>query len=322
MFFLCICCNPRLGFATKARACKGAGQEWSPKDTFHVLRNVGKCEGMKLHIPKWAPILGVGILMDFWIFTEQFQGSKPIELKIYLYHWKALGTQMSKMGLHDPFGHLKHKLWLKEGSEVKLIIWLPTTKSQELPKFPCMKVTCYIPLESFWWGLQLCFKLHLNQRSTHKVMGPQSRRSPNFGNFGITHLGVSGQNDIWVLVLWPGTKYSIKGKVVVFPKFGRWWILWVRVVRDSSLHQKCSNYALSNLLFRLCKSVWGIDLLVILHSSHLGIPTCPFTPKVLQTRERTPTPSPFAIFTYGLVVESIRESGGASAYHVTSHILP
>jgi len=24
---------------------------------------------------------------------------------------------MSKMGLHDPFGHMKHKLWPKEGSE-------------------------------------------------------------------------------------------------------------------------------------------------------------------------------------------------------------
>jgi hypothetical protein len=28
------------------------------------------------------------------------------------------------------------------------------------------------------------FKPHLNQRFAHKVMGPQSRRSPNFGNFG------------------------------------------------------------------------------------------------------------------------------------------
>jgi hypothetical protein len=28
---------------------------------------------------------------------------------------------MSKMGLHDPFGHLKHKLWPKEGSGVKLV---------------------------------------------------------------------------------------------------------------------------------------------------------------------------------------------------------
>jgi len=29
---------------------------------------------------------------------------------------------MSKMGSHDPFGHLKHKLWPKEGPEVKLAI--------------------------------------------------------------------------------------------------------------------------------------------------------------------------------------------------------
>jgi hypothetical protein len=38
---------------------------------------------------------------------------------------------MSKMGSHDPFAYLKHKLWLKERSRVKLPIWLPTTKSQE-----------------------------------------------------------------------------------------------------------------------------------------------------------------------------------------------
>jgi len=35
------------------------------------------------------------------------------------------------MILHDPFEYLKHKLWSKEGLEVKVPIWLPTTKSQE-----------------------------------------------------------------------------------------------------------------------------------------------------------------------------------------------
>jgi hypothetical protein len=29
---------------------------------------------------------------------------------------------MFKMGLHDPFGHFKYKLWLKEGPGVKLAI--------------------------------------------------------------------------------------------------------------------------------------------------------------------------------------------------------
>jgi hypothetical protein len=39
---------------------------------------------------------------------------------------------MSKMGLHDPFGYLKHKLWSKEWPEGKLPIQFPTTKSWEL----------------------------------------------------------------------------------------------------------------------------------------------------------------------------------------------
>jgi hypothetical protein len=82
--------NPSLGFATKARACKGAGQEGSMGVTFHGLGNVGKCEGMNPRTLKWAPILGFGVPMDFQNFKEQLQGSKPIGLRISLYHWKDL----------------------------------------------------------------------------------------------------------------------------------------------------------------------------------------------------------------------------------------
>jgi hypothetical protein len=132
------CHNPSLELATKARACKGAGQKWSSGVTFHALGSVGECEGMNPHTPKWAATLGVGVTMDFWIFRERLQGSKPIGWKISLYHWKSLGMLMSKMGSHDPFGHLKHKLWPKERPRVKLSIWLLTTKSQESPWFPCV----------------------------------------------------------------------------------------------------------------------------------------------------------------------------------------
>jgi hypothetical protein len=86
------CRNPSFEFTTKARACKGASQEWSLGITFHAPGNVGECEGMNLHIPKWGPTLRVGVPMDSWIFKEKFQGSKPIGLKSYLYHWKDLGT--------------------------------------------------------------------------------------------------------------------------------------------------------------------------------------------------------------------------------------
>jgi hypothetical protein len=49
-----LCHNPSLGLATKERACKGAGQEWSLGITFHSLRIVGECEEMNPHTPKWG----------------------------------------------------------------------------------------------------------------------------------------------------------------------------------------------------------------------------------------------------------------------------
>jgi hypothetical protein len=149
----------------------------------HALESVGKCEGMNLHTPKWAPTLGVGVTMDSQIFKEWLQGTKRIGLKRSLYHWKALGMQMSKMDLHDPFGHVKHKLWPKEGPRFKLPIWLSTTKSLESPQFPCVEVSCDISLKRFQQRLHLFLKSHLNWRSANKVMGPQNHERPNCGNF-------------------------------------------------------------------------------------------------------------------------------------------
>jgi hypothetical protein len=84
-----------------------------------------------------------------------------------------------KMVLHEPLEHLQHKLWSKEGSGVKLAIWLPTTKSRELTQPRCVQVECDTPLESSWEELQVCFRPHPNQRSEMGVMSSQSPRSPN-----------------------------------------------------------------------------------------------------------------------------------------------
>jgi hypothetical protein len=140
---------------------------------------------MNPHTPKATPTWGVIVPKDSRIFKEWLQRSKPMGLKSSLYHWKAIETQMSKMGSHHSFGHLKHKLWPKERPKVKLAVWVSTTKSLELTRFPSVQVMCYISLESSQRGLQLCFRTHLNRRSAHKVMGPQSHKSPNFGNFEI-----------------------------------------------------------------------------------------------------------------------------------------
>jgi len=139
---------------------------------------------------------------------------------------------MSKMWSHDPFGYLKHKLWPKIGQGIKLSVWLSITKSQESPWFPYAQVVCHIPLKSSWQGLQLFFKTYLNQRSPHKVMGSQSWDSlweSQLWEFWDSHLGVPRHNNICVLVLWPSTKYTIRGKVVASPKSGPWWVLWIHV---------------------------------------------------------------------------------------------
>jgi hypothetical protein len=108
------------------------------------------------------PLWGVGISTEPWIFRERLQESKSIGLRSFLFHQKALGTSMFKMGSHDPFGHSKHKLWPKTRTEVKLTIWLSTIKSQESPRFPCVQVACNIPLEISRQWLQFCFRPHLN----------------------------------------------------------------------------------------------------------------------------------------------------------------
>jgi hypothetical protein len=79
-----------------------------------------------------------------------------------------------------------------------------------------------------------------------------------------------------------------------------------------SMHQKCFNYTLTNLLFGLCRSMWIIDSLVTCPSPHPKAPTHPFTPKVVWAKERGQTPCPFVIFTFGFIVEYIQEFGGVS----------
>jgi hypothetical protein len=88
------------------------------------------------------------------------------------------------MGSHDPFGHLWHKLWQKERPRVKLVIWLPTMKSRESTRLPCVHVACNTLLENFRQEIQLYFRPRPNRRFEHEVIAPQSCGSPNPNSFG------------------------------------------------------------------------------------------------------------------------------------------
>jgi len=89
----------------------------------------------------------------------------------------------------------------------------------------------------------------------------------------------------------------MKGKVVTSPKSKLRGQSYESVFAHGSfVHQKCSNYALTNLLFSLCRSI--IDLFVIVLSPYSGILACTFTLKVLRTREHTPILHSFVMFTW------------------------
>jgi len=77
----------------------------------------------------------------------------------------------------------------------------------------------------------------------------------------------------------------------------------------SSMHQKCSDYALTNLLFGLCRFVWVINLIVTFLSPYSRAPTRPSTPKMLRTKEHYLNSSFFLCVHLGFTFESIKELG-------------
>jgi len=61
-------------------------------------------------------------------------------------------------------------------------------------------------------------------------------------------------------------------------------------------------------------------MLVTYLSPHFGAPTRPSTLEVLRVRECTPIPYPFVVFTFGLIIEYVKEFGGESfAQNVASN---
>jgi hypothetical protein len=87
------------------------------------------------------------------------------------------------------------------------------------------------------------------------------------------------QNDIWVQAPWLGIENTIKGKWWLPLSSGRGESCESMYVRGQFVHQKCYNYALTNLLFGLCKFMWIVDPLVTHPSPYPGILVRPFYPK-------------------------------------------
>jgi len=173
----------------------------------------------------------------------------------------------------------------------------------------------HILLESSQQRLQLCFKPHFNWRSAQKVMGLKSCKSPNFKYFeNFLDSQLESPKTKWYLdvgfVAMHKKYYNGEGDGFP-PSLSCGEFCESMFARGSFMQQKCSNYALTNLLFGLCKSMWIIDTFVTHPNPHPETPARLTTPNVVSQRAY-PNPLSFCCFHLGLVIESIRELGGAS----------
>ncbi len=125
------------------------------------------------------------------------------------------------MGFHDPFRHLKHKLWQKKGQESN---WQfdsqPLKAGNRLDFLACRWRVTYLGklLTRATTLLQTSFQSEVYTQS----YGAPKLRESQLWEFRDSYLGVPGQNAILMWASWRGTKYTIRGKVVASPKSGLW----------------------------------------------------------------------------------------------------
>jgi hypothetical protein len=170
------CRNPNLGLATKAKACEGVGQVW----------RLGMWENVREWTPTLPSELPLWELEFGWTpksSKSNFRGQNPLDWGVPYIITKLLKRRCLKWVCMTHLDTSNTSYGQKKGRESNCQIWLSNIKSRELPQFACMQVAWDIPLENPWQGLQLYFRLHLDQRLAHKIMALQSCRSPNFGNF-------------------------------------------------------------------------------------------------------------------------------------------
>jgi hypothetical protein len=172
---------------------------------------------MNPHTSKWVPTLGVEVSIEFRIFRWWLYGSTLIG--------KTLETWMFKMGSHDPFGYLKHKLWPKKGrkSNCQFDSWPLKVKNRFILLVCRWHATYHWKIfnEDYNFDLDLTSIGGLNKKLwATKVARVPISRLPTWESRDKMTFGCKAHNQTQIILM---------KKVVASPKFGLWWILWVCV---------------------------------------------------------------------------------------------
>ncbi len=220
------------------------GQEGRLGVTSYAFGSAKECEGMNPHTPKWTPILGFRIPMNSWIFKGRLQGQNPLDWIFFYIIRKLLKCKCLKWVRTTNLDIWNISYGQKKGrkSNWQFDSWPLNVGNR--PNF----LTCRWCATYHWKTLDKGYNFALNVIASEvctQTYGPPKLRKSQLWEFQDFHLGVPGQNAIWMWASWRDTKFTIRGKVVASPKSGAWWVLWVRIcpwlVQEPKVLKLCTN---------------------------------------------------------------------------------
>jgi hypothetical protein len=222
------CRNPSLGLATKARGYKVAGQEGDPEVTSHAPRSAKSVREWTLTLPSVLPVVGAPESLE-----RNYRGQNPLIGRIFNIIEKLLKRRCLKWVFIAHLNIWNTSYYQKKGRESN---WQFDPRPLKVGNWPD-SLTCRWCATYTWKALDESYNFVLDLiviRSMHAKLWAPKLRESQLWEFRDAHLGVLGQKAIWMWPPWRGAKYTIRGKVVASPKFGLWWVLWIRVARGSS----------------------------------------------------------------------------------------
>jgi len=238
---------------------------------------------MNPHTPKWAPTLGIGVPMDFQIFRGLFRGQNSLDWRVPYIIENLLERRCLKWAWMTNLDTSNTSYGQKKGRKSNCQFDSRPLKVENRPDF----LACRWRATYHWKALHEGYNFSLDLISIGgihtKLWTPKVVRVLTLG---ISWLSLGSPETKWHLGAspWPGTKYIIRGKVVASPKSKPWWVLWIHVCPWLVRAPKGSSYALTNLLFGLCRFVWVSDLLANLPSPIPKLQHALLPPKCYEPR--------------------------------------
>ncbi len=188
--------------------------------TFHAPGSVGECEGWTLTLPNELPFWELESWWTPQFSKNNYRGQNPLDWIVSYIIGKLLELKHLKWACMTHLDTSNTSYGQKKGRESNWEFDSRPLKVKNCPNFFASRWHATYRWKALNENYHFALDLILVGDLHTKLWAPQNRGSPNFGNFET--LTWESQNKIWALVLWPSTKYTIRGKVVASPKSKSW----------------------------------------------------------------------------------------------------